>query len=87
MRRSGSITSRRARWGAHDPAAAHRPGRAVEIRFAKGQAAEDTLGFGLELVAAQFGVAGQRVMVFLGFGLPGAGPVSENLLELAMLGR
>ena len=54
---------------AHDPAAAHRLGGAIEIGFAKGEAAQDALGLRLELVAAELGVTAQRVVVFLGVGL------------------
>src|SRR5207253_3379616 len=39
---------------AHDPAAAHLAGWAIKIFFAKTQAGEDLLGFGLEPITAQF---------------------------------
>ena len=39
---------------AHDPAAAHLSRRAVEIRFAKAEAAQDVLRLRFELIAAEF---------------------------------
>ena len=39
--------------GAHDPPAAHLPGRPLGIPLSKAQAGEDLLGFGLQTVAPQ----------------------------------
>ena len=50
--------------GAHHPAAAKRLRRPIEIRFAKGEARENALGFGLELPAAMFVKSMQRFVVF-----------------------
>ena len=49
--------------GAHDPAAAHGAGFAVEVAVAEGEAAEDAFGFGFEGVAAEFVEAGEGFVV------------------------
>ena len=50
---------------AHHPAAAQRPGLAIEIRFAKCQPVEDLLRLGFELPAAEFIEGSERVVVFI----------------------
>ncbi len=40
--------------GAHDPAAAHGPGRAIEIRFPKREARKNALRFGFHIPVSVF---------------------------------
>ena len=76
---------------AHDPAAAHLAGGAVEVLLAEAQAGEDLLGLGFEAVAAQLVEAVvDVVMNVLGvqrldgmIGLPGL----EDAAELRVFGR
>ena len=49
---------------AHDPAAAHRAGRPVKIRFTKGEPGQDTFRPRLQIVAVQFHKDGCGLMMF-----------------------
>ena len=51
--------------GAHDPPAAHLPGRTVRIALSKAQAGEHLLGFGLQTIASQLIEPVTRVVVNL----------------------
>ena len=72
---------------AHDPAAAHLARGAVEVGLAEGEAAEDALGFRLELVAAELRVLAERVVGLLGIGRASARTIGEDAHELAVLRR
>ena len=50
----GLLRQQARQMGAHDPAAAHFAGRAVEIFFAETQSGEDLFRFGFEPIAAEF---------------------------------
>jgi len=70
---------------AHDPAAAHGLGGAIEIGFAKSQAAEDALRLRLVLVTTELRVPAERVVIFLRVSLSRAGAFGEDAHELAVL--
>jgi hypothetical protein len=59
----------------------------IVLAFAKGEAAEDALGLGFELIGAELGVFPLRLVILLGVGVAGALAFAQDGLEPPVLGR